>query len=226
MEEIWKDIEGYEGLYQISNYGDVKSLDRDVYKSDGVIQHRHERIMSKRENSDGYYMAKLTVDKVTKNIAIHRLVAKAFIPNPDNLPEVNHKDCNRKNNHVDNLEWCSHKYNVHYAIQSGNHISTKDMSGCKNPNYGNHKLHEVYANNKALAVEKLARPGSQNGKSVAINLYDCNHTFVRRFDWIGGCAMYLKQLGITHAKVNSIRNNILLAIKKQKAYLGHYYTIA
>ncbi len=76
MEEIWKDVEGYEGLYQISNLGNVKSLERTIVKSYGTIQVRHERIMAKRESADGYYIAKFNVDKRSKCVAIHILVAK------------------------------------------------------------------------------------------------------------------------------------------------------
>ena len=115
MEEIWKDIEGYEGYYQISNLGNVKSLARNVIRSDGVIQPHKERIMDKRVSIDGYYIAKLTVNRKSKSIGIHILVARHFIPNPDNLPEVNHKDLDRKNNRVDNLEWCTHQDNVRYS---------------------------------------------------------------------------------------------------------------
>ena len=103
MEEIWKDIQGYEGLYQISNYGRVKSLERIVRKSNGVLQPRQERIVAKRVSTDGYYIAKLSRDGHSKSIAIHRLVASHFIPNPKNLPEVNHKDFDRTNNRIDNL---------------------------------------------------------------------------------------------------------------------------
>ena len=125
MEEIWKDIKGYEGYYQISNMGNVKSLERTVTKSNGVVQIRKERIMNKRESTDGYYIAKLNVNNHSKSIAIHRLVAQHFIPNPDNLPEVNHIDTNRKNNRVDNLEWCTHKDNVRYSADKGHYRNNK-----------------------------------------------------------------------------------------------------
>jgi len=125
MEEIWKDIKGYEGYYQISNMGNVKSLEHTVTKSNGVVQIRKERIMNKRESTDGYYIAKLNMNNHSKSIAIHRLVAQHFIPNPDNLPEVNHIDTNRKNNRVDNLEWCTHKDNVRYSADKGHYRNNK-----------------------------------------------------------------------------------------------------
>ena len=106
MEEIWKDIEGYEGLYQISNLGRVKSLGNTHYKTT--------RILVVYKNKNGYCGINLCKKgKVTK-YRIHRLVATAFIPNPNNYPEVNHKDENKSNNRVDNLEWCTHHYNSIY----------------------------------------------------------------------------------------------------------------
>lgn len=102
MEEIWKDIEGYEGLYQISNLGRVKSL-----KTNKILKY----CISKT----GYAYSSLTKNKIIKQKSVHRLVAKAFISNPDNLEEINHKDENKLNNNVNNLEWCSHKYNMNYG---------------------------------------------------------------------------------------------------------------
>ena len=105
-EEIWKDIEGYEGLYQVSNWGRVKSLAR-------IDENNHpvkERIM-KPSKSFGYLYVSLSKHGKYKRIRIHRLVAIAFIPNPDNKEEVGHKDETRTNNHVDNLEWVSKKEN-------------------------------------------------------------------------------------------------------------------
>ena len=102
--EIWKDIDGYEGLYQVSNLGRVKSL-----------HHNKEKILKGSYNSKGYYFVKLCKNGISKSIFVHRLVAQEFIPNPDNLPIVNHKDENPRNNNVDNLEWCTQKYNANYG---------------------------------------------------------------------------------------------------------------
>ena len=106
--EIWKDIKGYEGLYQISNYGNVKSLN---YKRTGK-----ERLMKPALQTNGYFFVWLC-NKQNKCFFIHRLVADAFIPNPDNLPCVNHKDEDKTNNHVNNLEWCTNKYNNEYGTR-------------------------------------------------------------------------------------------------------------
>lgn len=103
--EIWKDIEGYEGLYQISNYGNVKTLPRPRVKS----------TIMKLELHKGYYKVCFSKNNKSKHFFVHRLVAQAFIPNPDNLPCVNHKDENSLNNCVNNLEWCTQQYNLLYG---------------------------------------------------------------------------------------------------------------
>ena len=109
MQEIWKDINDYEGLYQVSNLGRVKSLSRKYKKR--VIQ---EHIVQPSIAHNGYLRVGLSKNGIRKYDSIHRLVAKAFIPNPNNYNIVNHKDCNRQNNCVDNLEWCNEKYNINY----------------------------------------------------------------------------------------------------------------
>ena len=107
MKEIWKDIEGYEGLYQISNYGVVKSLKKYAGKS-----LRKEKILKTYKDKDGYIKVILCKNSKTRFLSIHRLLAEVFIPNPDNLPQINHKDENPLNNKVDNLEWCTQQHNV------------------------------------------------------------------------------------------------------------------
>ena len=113
--EIWRDIEGYEGLYQVSNEGRVKSLQREILYKDGRKKVLEEKILRNFISDLGYYHVMLSKNGVPKRYKVHRLVAKAFIPNPDNLPIINHKDENPKNNVVDNLEWCTQGYNVRYG---------------------------------------------------------------------------------------------------------------
>ena len=117
MEETWKDIQGFEGYYQVSNLGRVKSLERYVCHS-GKAMLRKERIRKPFDNQ-GYWNLTLHKDKQDYHTTIHQLVAKAFIPNPDNLPVVNHKDGNKKNNCVDNLEWVTASENSRHAIKIG-----------------------------------------------------------------------------------------------------------
>lgn len=103
---MWKDITGYEGLYQISNYGDVKSFHN--------YGNQKERIM-KLCIKKGYYEVGLRKNGIKKYYLVHKLVANAFIPNPNNLPCINHKDENKLNNNVNNLEWCTYAYNNSYG---------------------------------------------------------------------------------------------------------------
>jgi hypothetical protein len=116
MEEIWKDIKGYEGLYQVSTFGRVKALSRTIVDSMGRHMCREERILCPRISSQtGYPAVNLSKDSEARTHNIHRLVAEAFIPNPSDLPCINHKDESRDNNHVENLEWCTYLYNNTYG---------------------------------------------------------------------------------------------------------------
>lgn len=117
MEEMWRDIPGYEGYYQVSNLGRVKSLERMV-KHGGYEYRRKERIRSPFETA-GYLCVALNKDTIEKTYQIHQLVAIAFIPNPENKPIVNHIDGNKTNNCVDNLEWVTYKENAQHAIRIG-----------------------------------------------------------------------------------------------------------
>lgn len=112
MKEIWKDIHGYEQRYQVSNIGRIKSLKR-VCKRGNNHKPVNECIL-KPGNNKGYMTVALSKNGNVKYFQVHRLVAEAFIPNPDNLPCVNHKDENSLNNNVDNLEWCTYSYNNSY----------------------------------------------------------------------------------------------------------------
>ena len=113
--EVWKDIRDYEGLYQVSNWSRVRSLDRYVNANNGSLQFKQGKILKTRQTWDGYLIVDLHKAGRIKTVKVHRLVAEAFIPNPDNLPQVNHKDENKQNNVVTNLEWCTNDYNYHYG---------------------------------------------------------------------------------------------------------------
>lgn len=105
MEEIWKDIPNYEGFYQASNLGRIKSL---------TIKYKTERIM-KPSITHGYLSLQLCKNNIHKTVYVHRLVAISFLENPNNYTCVNHKDEIRTNNCVENLEFCTHKYNTNYG---------------------------------------------------------------------------------------------------------------
>ena len=110
MEEQWKDIQGYEGLYQVSNLGKVKSLN--------YLHTGKEQILKPGKNN-GYLAVVLCKNGKVKTFKIHRLVATTFISNPLNKPCVNHIDCNPQNNNVDNLEWVTQRENIQYAYKLG-----------------------------------------------------------------------------------------------------------
>lgn len=111
MKEEWRDIKGYEGKYQVSNLGRVKSL------KDSHGKYR-EKILNIKPEEYGYIRVILYREGKSRHFSVHRLVAEAFIPNLDGLSQVNHKDENKQNNRVDNLEWCDRKYNCNYGTRN------------------------------------------------------------------------------------------------------------
>lgn len=119
--EVFRDIEGYEGLYQVSNLGNVKSLN---YGRTG-----EECILKPANDGKGYLFVNLCKNGKPKKYYVHRLVALAFLLNPDNLKEINHKNEDKKDNCINNLEWCTHKYNSNYKTRNQRMIETKNKNG-------------------------------------------------------------------------------------------------
>lgn len=117
--EVWKDISGYEGYYQVSTYGRVRGIDRIIKLTRSKMQLRKSKILSQHKTRDQYVLAWLSKDSSSKGFSVHRLVAIAFLPNPNNLKEVNHKDLNKANNHVSNLEWIDKAGNMNHAKANG-----------------------------------------------------------------------------------------------------------
>lgn len=124
--EIWKDIKDYEGLYQISNLGNVKSLN---YRRTGV-----EKILKLTRNGRGYFYVSLFGNGIINKKSVHRLVAETFIPNPNNKPDIDHIDTIKTNNHIENLQWVTHKENCNNPISKINYSIAH--AGEKHPHYG------------------------------------------------------------------------------------------
>ena len=135
MEEIWKPIVGYEGYYEVSNLGRVRSIDRFVIDKTGRRQFKKGTLLNYRPDRQGYCIVSLSINRKYKTKCVHTLVADAFIPNPDNLPQVNHKDEVKSNNCVDNLEWCTAKYNANYGNRNKKVIETNIKNGNWNPSH-------------------------------------------------------------------------------------------
>jgi len=132
MEEIWKEIKGYEGYYKVSNFGNVKSLRRKIMTSKGHYHTVNSRVMVLKKDTNGYSSVILSKNQITNQFRVHRLVADAFIPNVENLKCVNHIDGNKKNNKVENLEWVTHSENSRHSVKIGL-TQKKDNSGVNNP---------------------------------------------------------------------------------------------
>lgn len=114
LKEEWKDIQNYEGMYQVSNLGNIKSVDR----IDSKNGQRKGKMLKPYTAHNGYLKVTLCKESKTKHFAVHRLVAETFISNPNNYPYVNHKDEIKINNKADNLEWCTAEYNVNYGTRN------------------------------------------------------------------------------------------------------------
>lgn len=119
MIELWKDIENFNGLYQISNFGNVKSMPKMVIFSNGRKRHYDELILKLRKDGKGYNFVTLYKKDFNIQVRVHRLVAEAFIINHNNSPCVNHKNGIRTDNNIENLEWCTHSENTLDGIKRG-----------------------------------------------------------------------------------------------------------
>ena len=161
LNEEWRDIKGYEGLYQVSNYGRVKSF---KYKKIKILKFG-------TTGKDKYFLIVLSNRNIKKYKTVHRLVAETFIPNPNNYPCVNHKDCNKKNNKTDNLEWCTISYNSVHAIK--NEMINIEYIKSKLPHYS----------------------GGKNPRSKPVIVYDLNNNYINKFDCIREAKRKLNILG-------------------------------
>ena len=160
MNEVWKGIKGYEGKYQISSFGRVKSL-KDKYGN------YREKILKQKKDDLGYYRINLYKFYKSKTFLVHRLVAEAFIENPNNYKEVNHRDENPSNNKVDNLEWCTAEYNVNYGTRN-KRVSEKMKGRYKGSNHPKaRKVQCVTTGKKFSCIKEAAEYYSINRKCIS-----------------------------------------------------------
>lgn len=144
MKEIWKEI--IEGLYEVSNLGQVRSLSREVRSTHGGTYIKEGRILKQNDNPRGYPQVMLCQDGLQLTQRVHRLVAEAFLENPLGLPEVNHKDSNTRNSRLDNLEWVTSDENQMHALEAG--VKTKGEKA------SNSKITEVSAREIKILIEE------------------------------------------------------------------------
>lgn len=136
MEEIWRPVKGFEGYYEVSDLGRVRSIDRVIYdsvrKCDRLLKGR---LLTERDNGHGYKSVMFCKNHKLYHKYVHILVAEAFIQNPSNLPYVNHKDENKGNNCADNLEWCTGSYNNLYGTRTQRWYETRIRNGTIDPTH-------------------------------------------------------------------------------------------
>ena len=157
--EIWKALPGIPGV-EVSTFGRVRTLDR-VISSENGTRSLKGRVLKQHNHHGGYLNVGVSIDgkRVTK--LVHRLVAQTFLPNPDNLPQINHLDCDRRNNNINNLEWCTPKYNSQYRVK-----------------FGKSRGVPVFAIN--LTTLKVSKYRSQHEASRALGVYQANINSVIR----------------------------------------------
>ena len=175
MQEIWKPIRNFEGYYEVSNLGNVRGVDRIIFYKNGKKVHIKGKIKKQVKNPNGYMQISLRKNGEMKSFYIHRLVAEAFLDNPNNLPCVNHKDETRNNNLADNLEWCDYSYNNNYGNCNEKRKRNTDYKN-RNINYFVKPIYQYKTDGTFIASYKSSIEASKLGYSAdCIRKCCCNY---------------------------------------------------
>lgn len=197
----------------------IVSSDGRVYSTNTYGASYYHKEISQRLNADGYLQVTVGKKGTRTQYRVHRMVAEAFIPNPEKLPEVNHKDYNRTNNNVNNLEWSTHTDNIAHSSGTGHY----SHYGEDNPNYGCDTLRKKYAANPELSRVKNGRPGVRNGRCRKVKVIDIEKNAEMHFDYTRQAAQYLIDNGFVRAKkVDSVSNRITLSIQSNSVFYRRF----
>ena len=211
MKEIWRGIVteygDYRELYEVSNFGRVRSLDRMCWNGNSWFLKKG-RLLKLLKDSNGYFYVNLSKDGVNKHASVHRLVALAFIPNLNNLPQVNHKDENKENNRIDNLEWCTHEYNQNYGTKKER--TSKKMKGAKRSEEAKVKYRETM---KDRGHPMLGRTGKDNPTSKE----------VMQFSLEGELLQIWGSINEVERNTDFKCSNISISCRKKKPYRKHFW---
>lgn len=246
MQEEWRPVVGYEGLYEISNLGRVKSVERDIDVTDryghSYKYHVKEKIMKQGRRNDGYADVSLSSHGVTTLHCVHRLLAEAWIPNPYNLQYVNHKDLNKTNNSISNLEWVSNSENMRHAnINYANNQSIPiycletdevyaGMAICDRAlGFSEGTTHDVIRNNKSCNYHLSIASEDQITEAKRKIKSECGWTFsrpkkgrlhpIRKIKCIDNQCVY-ESLSDLSRKLNLVGDSVRDAIRNQRTYKG------
>lgn len=166
--EVWKPYPEYPFI-QANQFGEIRTIDRDVTYKNGVKRHYKGHMLKQWKDRDGYLFVNFRVNGKLINLKVHRVVASCFLPNPDGLPEVNHIDCNRTNNNVDNLEWCTGEYNVAYREK-----------------YGTALNHPVFAVNLRTSNIQYFESQNEAARQLGVDRRHVNHVLKGRYKQTSG----------------------------------------
>ena len=197
MNEIWRDIKEYNGKYQVSNLGNVRR----------IYEKKQSKMLSTNISGNGYLRVFLYNEDKTRNVVfVHKLVAKAFIPNPHGYTVVNHKDENKTNNRVDNLEWCTQSYNVRYSLDRHEKRREQCMKNILNKN--------------GSSLSWWYKKGNAHTRTERVNQYTYEGEFIKTHNTASSAAIEVKTTNSGHILDACDRNARTDRVRKRKHKAG------